>query len=115
MMQVSAQGIRKAHTNVDIHADTCFPLQDYSSAMVATRHKKLLASQLGNLCSRILSLSLNPLQKIPRRPPLDNVSQDDSALNLRLQVLPEAVDRAMTNYKTAHATQAIFEAIAEVP
>ncbi|KAI8353706.1 tRNA synthetases class I (M)-domain-containing protein [Mortierella sp. GBAus27b] len=86
---------------------------DYSSVLVAERYRKLLAGQLGNLLSRITSAAVNPSQKVPRRPSLDNVRKEDKPLNMRLQVLHEAVDVAMSQYRTTNATQAIFEVIAE--
>jgi methionyl-tRNA synthetase len=82
--------------------------------MVAERYRKLLAGQLGNLLSRSTSVALNPSQEIPRAPSLENVHNDDKFLNLRLQTLPEAVEDAMSQFKTSQATQAIFEVIAEV-
>lgn len=87
---------------------------DYSSDLVTERYRKLLAGQLGNLLSRSTSLALNPSQKIPARPSMDNVHPDDKALHLKMQLLPQIVDDAMSGYKTTLATGAIFDMIAEV-
>ncbi|KFH66879.1 methionyl-tRNA synthetase [Podila verticillata NRRL 6337] len=86
---------------------------DYSSALVTERYRKLLAGQLGNLLSRSTSLALNPSQKIPARPSMDNIHPDDKALHLKMQLLPQIVDEAMSGYKTTLATGAIFDMIAE--
>lgn len=78
------------------------------------RYRKLLAGQFGNLLSRSTSLALNPSQTIPAQPSMDNVHRDDIALHLKMQVLPQIVDEAMTGYKTTQATGAIFDMLAEV-
>jgi hypothetical protein len=87
---------------------------DYSSELVAGRYKKLLAGQLGNLLNRSTSVALNPSAKVPKQPSADNVHPDDKALHEKLEALPGLVDEAMANYRTTHATQAIFDMIAEV-
>ncbi|KAF9137193.1 methionyl-tRNA synthetase [Mortierella sp. GBA39] len=86
---------------------------DYSSELVAGRYKKLLAGQLGNLLNRSTSVALNPSNKVPKQPSADNVHPDDKALHEKLEALPGLVDEAMANYRTTHATQAIFDMIAE--
>ncbi|OAQ33816.1 hypothetical protein K457DRAFT_122258 [Linnemannia elongata AG-77] len=86
---------------------------DYSSELVAGRYKKLLAGQLGNLLNRSTSVALNPSNKVPQQPSADNVHPDDKALHEKLEALPGLVDEAMANYRTTHATQAIFDMIAE--
>ncbi|KAF9305622.1 methionyl-tRNA synthetase [Mortierella antarctica] len=86
---------------------------DYSSDLVMERYRKLLAGQFGNLLSRSTSLALNPSQTIPAQPSMDNVHRDDIALHLKMQVLPQIVDEAMTGYKTTQATGAIFDMLAE--
>lgn len=45
---------------------------------------------------------------------MDKVHPDDKALHLKMQLLPQIVDDAMSGYKTTQATGAIFDMIAEV-
>ncbi|ORZ27075.1 tRNA synthetases class I (M)-domain-containing protein [Lobosporangium transversale] len=86
---------------------------DYSSSLVMERYRKLLAGQLGNLLNRSISLALNPSSKIPAAPSMENVHPEDKHLHLRLQVVSNAYNDAMSNYRTTQATQAIFEMLAE--
>ncbi|KAF9910859.1 methionyl-tRNA synthetase [Linnemannia zychae] len=86
---------------------------DYSSELVAGRYKKQLAGQLGNLLSRSTSTALNPSAQVPKTPSGDNIHPDDKALHEKLEALPGLVDEAMSNYRTTHATQAIFDMLAE--
>ncbi|KAF9917856.1 methionyl-tRNA synthetase [Linnemannia zychae] len=84
---------------------------DYSSELVAARYKKLLAGQLGNLLNRSTSAALNPSAKTPKQP--TSLHPDDKVLHEKLEALPSIYDEAMSNYRTNHATQAIFEMLAE--
>ncbi|KAF9099419.1 methionyl-tRNA synthetase [Mortierella sp. AD031] len=86
---------------------------DYSSELVAGRYRKQLAGQLGNLLSRSTSAALNPSAKVPTQPSADNIHPDDKALHEKLEALPSLVEEAMANYRTTHATQAIFDMLAE--
>ncbi|KAF8982617.1 methionyl-tRNA synthetase [Entomortierella lignicola] len=88
-------------------------LSDYSSALVKQRYKKLLGGQLGNLLSRSTSAVLNPSSKIPTAPSEDNIHPDDEALYSKLKSLPETFDQAMSNCRTTHATQAVFDMLGE--
>ncbi|KAG0205215.1 methionyl-tRNA synthetase [Mortierella sp. GBA30] len=83
---------------------------DYSSVMVMERYRKLLAGQLGNLLSRSTSVALNPSSTIPAKPSED---AHDKALIGKMRYLRNTVDDALTNYRTTHATQAIFDMLAE--
>ncbi|KAF9350625.1 methionyl-tRNA synthetase [Mortierella sp. AD094] len=86
---------------------------DYSSELVKQRYRKLLGGQLGNLLNRSTSTSLNPQSKVPAAPLKDNIHPDDKALHLKLQLLPGVFDQAMSNCRTTHATQAIFDMLGE--
>ncbi|KAI1305412.1 methionyl-tRNA synthetase, partial [Mortierella claussenii] len=86
---------------------------DYSHELVRERYRKLLAGQLGNLLRRSTSVALNPSSKIPAAPSMNDTHRDDKALHLKLQVLPRVYDEAMSNYRTTHATQAIFDMLSE--
>ncbi|KAF8923062.1 tRNA synthetases class I (M)-domain-containing protein [Dissophora ornata] len=86
---------------------------DYSSVLVMQRYKKLLAGQLGNLLSRSASVILNPSSAVPAKPSQGSIHPDDKALHLKLQYLPKVYDEAMSNYRTTHAIQAIFDMLAE--
>ncbi|KAG0360842.1 methionyl-tRNA synthetase [Gamsiella multidivaricata] len=50
---------------------------------------------------------------VPACPSMDNVNFGDKVLHSKLEQLPEMVDEAMSNYRTTHATQAIFDMLAE--
>jgi len=90
----------------------CLP--DYASELVTERYRKLLAGQLGNLLSRCTSVNLNSSRFVPTQPSFDNIHPDDKSLHLKLKLLPQLVDTAMTNYRTTGATHAIFDMLSEV-